>query len=187
MEELKFFDALSQKFIYSNNEKNNKSIHNEIEKDKQNILNYYRNEPAYKDKIDNMELKSRGKFYYKSLVKKQIQKKSNFIKIILKSISQIEEKSKKKNKNLNHRYYLPMLESVRNKKMKIDTRLKSREKSEENIKEKILLSSEKRILDNFNENKLNPKIMISKNKSRILSGVRDNNKNNFSSPNKNIK
>ena len=186
MEELKFFDALSQKFIYSNNEKNNKSIHNEIEKDKQNILNYYRNEPAYKDKIDNMELKSRGKFYYKSLVKKQIQKKSNFIKIILKSISQIEEKSKKKNKSLNHRYYLPMLESVRNKKMKIDTRLKSREKSEENIKEKIMLSSEKRILDNFNENKLNPKIMISKNKSRILSGIRDNNKNNFSSPNKNI-
>ena len=143
-------------------------------------------EMKMKDKIDNMELKSRGKFYYKSLVKKQIQKKSNFIKIILKSISQIEEKSKKKNKSLNHRYYLPMLESVRNKKMKIDTRLKSREKSEENIKEKILLSSEIRILDNFNENKLNPKIMISKNKSRILSGIRDNNKNNFSSPNKNI-
>ena len=190
MDKIKFFDTLSKRFIYPNN---NKLFHKEIEKDKQTILNYYRKEPAYKDKIDKMEMKSRGIYYYKSLVKKQIQKKSNFIKIILKSISDIEGRPKKmQNKNLNKRYNLPILESVRNKKKRLDIKLKSRENSEENINNNSMqnhkrnnLSPQKKNGENSILNKFYSNRSSSINRNRKFSAI-TNNHENFSTQIKNI-
>ena len=48
MEKLKFFGMLSKRFIVPENEGKEKLFHNEIEKDKDLILNCYRKEPFYK-------------------------------------------------------------------------------------------------------------------------------------------
>ena len=131
MEKINFFDKLSKIFIEPDKENNNRRFHYEIEKDKESILNFYRKEPFYKDKIDKMEMKSRGNFYYKGLVKKQIQKKSNFVRIILKSISEINERQKKiVEKKRMIGYNISQLESLRKQKKNMEIILKSRENEE---------------------------------------------------------
>ena len=182
MENLEFFNELSN--ICKEEEKSEKKIiHNEIEKDKESILNCYREEPVYKDTLDYMEMKSRGKFYYKSLVKNQINKKSNFLKMILNSISKIKDKDKKNvNDNRKRGYNLSKLESMRNYKYKIDKRLKLRENSDINIynnkiKEKnntnIFLISGKKCLESM-DNIKKSKFPISLNKNKIFFGIKNN-------------
>ena len=182
MENLEFFNELSN--ICKAEEKSEKKIiHNEIEKDKESILNCYREEPVYKDTLDIMEMKSRGKFYYKSLVKNQINKKSNFLKMILNSISKIKDKDKKNvNDNRKRGYNLSKLESMRNYKYKIDKRLKLRENSDINIynnkiKEKnntnIFLISGKKCLESM-DNIKKSKFPISLNKNKIFFGIKNN-------------
>ena len=169
MEKIKFFEQLSKRFIEPIKESNKNGFHNEIEKDKECILDFYRKEPFYKDTIDKMELKSRGNFYYKNLVKKQIQKKSNFVRIILKSISQINEKKKKNvDKKKLRGYDVSQLESLRNQKRKMDIRLKSKE-NRDNFKSldignrNVFLLSGKNCIDSLSSNK----------KSRIFSGIKN--------------
>ena len=169
MEKIKFFEQLSKRFIEPIKESNKNGFHNEIEKDKEYILDFYRKEPFYKDTIDKMELKSRGNFYYKSLVKKQIQKKSNFVRIILKSISQINEKKKKNvDKKKLRGYDVSQLESLRNQKRKMDIRLKSKE-NRDNFKSldignrNVFLLSGKNCIDSLSSNK----------KNRIFSGIKN--------------
>ena len=182
MENLEFFNELSN--ICKEEKKSEKKIiHNEIEKDKESILNCYREEPVYKDTLDIMEMKSRGKFYYKSLVKNQINKKSNFLKMILNSISKIKDKDKKNVKDNRKRgYNLSKLESMRNYKYKIDKRLKLRENSDINIynnkiKEKnntnIFLISGKKCLESM-DNIKKSKFPISLNKNKIFFGIKNN-------------
>ena len=182
MENLEFFNELSN--ICKEEEKSEKKIiHNEIEKDKESILNCYREEPVYKDTLDIMEMKSRGKFYYKSLVKNQINKKSNFLKMILNSISKIKDKDKKNvNDNRKRGYNLSKLESMRNYKYKIDKRLKLRENSDINIynnkiKEKnntnIFLISGKKCLESM-DNIKKSKFPISLNKNKVFFGIKNN-------------
>ena len=182
MENLEFFNELSN--ICKEEKKSEKKIiHNEIEKDKESILNCYREEPVYKDTLDYMEMKSRGKFYYKSLVKNQINKKSNFLKMILNSISKIKDKDKKYvNDNRKRGYNLSKLESMRNYKYKIDKRLKLRENSDINIynnkiKEKnntnIFLISGKKCLESM-DNIKKSKFPISLNKNKIFFGIKNN-------------
>ena len=182
MENLEFFNELSN--ICKEEKKSEKKIiHNEIEKDKESILNCYREEPVYKDTLDIMEMKSRGKFYYKSLVKNQINKKSNFLKMILNSISKIKDKDKKNvNDNRKRGYNLSKLESMRNYKYKIDKRLKLRENSDINIynnkiKEKnntnIFLISGKKCLESM-DNITKSKFPISLNKNKIFFGIKNN-------------
>ena len=195
MDKLKFFGELSKRFI-EDKEGNKRKFHYEIEKDKETILNCYREEPFYKDMIDKMEMKSRGIFYYKNLVKKQIQKRSNFVKIILKSISEINEKGKRKVEQKRMRgYNLSQLESVRNQKNKLDRRLKLKEKGEnnkynyqsmENNNKNIFLYSGKKCLESFDSHKKSNKV-FSIDKNRIFSGKKnDSEKENLTTLKNNI-
>ena len=196
MDKLKFYDELSKRFI--EDKKNSKRrFHYEIEKDKESILNCYRKEPFYKDVIDKMELKSRGIFYYKSLVKKQIQKKSNFVKIILKSISEINEKDKKKAEKKRLRgYNVSQLESIRNQKKKLEMRLRSKEKEgmnkyrsmENQNKSSIFLLSGRKCMESIDSNNNNINIKaFSQEKNRIFSGIRkDSEKENLTTLKNNI-
>ena len=136
MEKFKIFDTLSKRFIFPESER---KFHKEIEKDKECILNFYRNEPFYKDRLDNMEMKSRGDFYYKSLIKNQVKKKNRFLNIILKSISAINNKPKNSHKISMKRYNLPKLQIIQERKNKLDLKLKSKEdESIENNKNSYL-------------------------------------------------
>ena len=172
--------------VFNINDK--KKIYNEIEKDKKYILNYYRREPAYKDKMDIMELKSRGEFYYHSLVKNQTTKKTNFVKLLLQSISKMADQAKKTVEVKRERgYNLSKLESLKNQKDKLDKKLKLRENSETNIyydkyKEKhktnIFLLSGKKCLENTDNNKKS--IPDSINGNRIFSGIKDKTERNGS-------
>ena len=168
MEKLKFFGMLSKRFIVPENEGKEKLFHNEIEKDKDLILNCYRKEPFYKDTIDKLELKSRGNFYYESLVKNQIKKRSNFVKIILKSISSIEDRHKLNVKKREKRYNIPQIEIIKDRKNRVDSRLKLKDKennifrSFQNYKRGFNFSLKKSNLNN-NKSSLGSK--------RIFSGV----------------
>ena len=144
MEKFKIFDTLSKRFILPESESNKRKFHKEIEKDKECILNFYRNEPFYKDRLDNMEMKSRGDFYYKSLIKNQVKKKNRFLNIILKSISAINNKPKNSHKISMKRYNLPKLQIIQERKNKLDLKLKSKEdESIENNKNSYLSSYKK--------------------------------------------
>ena len=132
MENLKIFDTLSKRFIITENKNDKGRFHKEIDKDKEYILNFYRNSPVYKDKIDNMELNSRGIFYYKSLIKNQLHKKTKFMNLILKSIKSIKNTSKNSPKIVMRRYNLPKLYIIKERKRKIDLKLREKE-DEENI------------------------------------------------------
>ena len=175
MEKINFFDKLSKIFIEPDKENNNRRFHYEIEKDKESILNFYRKEPFYKDKIDKMEMKSRGNFYYKGLVKKQIQKKSNFVRIILKSISEINERQKKiVEKKRMIGYNISQLESLRKQKKNMEIILKSRENEE--LKNNIFKS-----VDNKNIFVLNGKKSmenIYNRNNRKFSGIKKDSENN---------
>ena len=184
MEKLKFFGMLSKRFIISENEEKEKLFHNEIEKDKDLILNCYRKEPFYKDTIDKMELKSRGNFYYKSLVKNQIKKRSNFVKIILQSISAIKDRPKYKIKKRDKRYNIPQLELIKDRKNKVDSRLKMKDKennifrSFQNYKRGFNFSLKKNNLSNNKYSSLDSK--------RIFSGVTKDIESNTTLKNNNL-
>ena len=80
-----------------------------------------------------MEMKSRGIFYYKNLVKNQIKKRSNFVKIILKSISEINERPKKAVEiNLKKGFNTPEIELIQKRKNKIDLRFIKRNREVKN-------------------------------------------------------
>ena len=119
MNHFRFLDTLSKRFIFPDKRTNNKKFHYEIEKDKECILNYYRNETLYKDKIDKMEMKSRGNFFYKSLVKKPENKKTRFIQLILKSISSLKKPQKTVDISRKH-FNISKLESARRNIKKIN-------------------------------------------------------------------
>ena len=171
MEKFKIFDTLSKRFILPESESNKRKFHKEIEKDKECILNFYRNEPFYKDRLDNMEMKSRGDFYYKSLIKNQVKKKNRFLNIILKSISAINNKPKNSHKISMKRYNLPKLQIIQERKNKLDLKLKSKEdESIENNKNSYLSSYKKYLENNYHSNKR----LLSNSKSVVFSGVINN-------------
>ena len=191
MEKFKIFDTLSKRFVFPGDENNNKKFHYEIEKDKKSILNYYKIEPLYKDKIDKMEMKSRGIFYYKNLVKNQIKKRSNFVKIILKSISEINERPKKTVEiNLKKGFNTPEIELIQKRKNKIDLRFIKRNRevknkynynSFDNSRNSIFLLSGKKCLeldDNNKSNDYSKKGLI--NRNRIFSGIKGDSESNES-------
>jgi len=76
-------------------------------------------------------MKSRGDFYYKSLIKNQVKKKNRFLNIILKSISAINNKPKNSHKISMKRYNLPKLQIIQERKNKIQKCLKVLDKKKQ--------------------------------------------------------
>ena len=130
MEKFKIFDTLSQRFIFTESQNNKRKFHKEIDKDKEYILNYYRNTPIYKDKIDNMEMHSRGYFYFNSLIKNKFNKKKFFINNILKSISGVKNKTKNSSIIGLRKYNLPKLQLIKERKRRMDLKLRAKEDEE---------------------------------------------------------
>ena len=175
MEKFKIFDTLSQRFIFTESQNNKRKFHKEIDKDKEYILNYYRNTPIYKDKIDNMEMHSRGYFYFNSLIKNKFNKKNFFIDKIFKSISGVKNKTKNSSIIGLRKYNLPKLQLIKERKRRMDLKLRSKE-DEENFEKNHsmeynkypFLSSYKNYLES---NTTNNKRLLSNSKSVIFSGV----------------
>ena len=175
MEKFKIFDTLSQRFIFSESQNNKRKFHKEIDKDKEYILNYYRNTPIYKDKIDNMEMHSRGYFYFNSLIKNKFNKKNFFIDKIFKSISGVKNKTKNSSIIGLRKYNLPKLQLIKERKKRMDLKLKAKE-DEENFEKNHsmeynkypFLSSYKNYLES---NTTNNKRLLSNSQSVIFSGV----------------
>ena len=178
MENLKIFDTLSKRFIITENKNNKGRFHKEIDKDKEYILNFYRNTPVYRDKIDNMIMKSKGNFYYKNLIKNKLNKKNRFMSMILKSINSIKNKDNNSPIIGLRRYNLPKIYIIKERKRKLDLKLKAKE-DEENINKNqsmennkySLISSYKNYLQSGSVDNNNNKTLLSNSKSVIFSGV----------------
>ena len=178
MENLKIFDTLSKRFIITENKNNKGRFHKEIDKDKEYILNFYRNTPVYRDKIDNMIMNSKGNFYYKNLIKNKLNKKNRFMSMILKSINSIKNKDNNSPIIGLRRYNLPKLYIIKERKRKLDLKLKAKE-DEENINKNqsmennkySLISSYKNYLQSGSVDNNNNKTLLSNSKSVIFSGV----------------
>jgi hypothetical protein len=182
MNHFRFLDTLSKRFIFPDKRTNNKKFHYEIEKDKECILNYYRNETLYKDKIDKMEMKSRGNFFYKSLVKKPENKKTRFIQLILKSISSLKKPQKTVDVSRKH-FNISKLESARRKKNKMDILLKSRESGRKNYKSitndnDIIIYPGKKSLESIKDSSRNIKKINILNDKKTFSGIKNYSENN---------
>ena len=178
MENLKIFDTLSKRFIITENKNNKGRFHKEIDKDKEYILNFYRNTPVYRDKIDNMIMNSKGNFYYKNLIKNKLNKKNRFMSMILKSINSIKNKDNNSPIIGVRRYNLPKIYIIKERKRKLDLKLKAKE-DEENINKNqsmennkySLISSYKNYLQSGSVDNNNNKTLLSNSKSVIFSGV----------------
>jgi len=108
-------------------------FHQIIEKDKEFILNCYRNQPLYKESIPQMEKASKGIFYYRRMVKNGLKNKSSFIKVILQSIAKVNQHKKIKfqKKKLKYGYKIPEIDYVKKRKIDLENRFKMKELEEE--------------------------------------------------------
>ena len=79
-------------------EKEKSKFHQIIEKNKEFILNCYRKQPLYRDSINILEKANKGTFTYRRLIKSGIKNKSNFIKLLLRTILKLVN-LKRKNQN----------------------------------------------------------------------------------------
>lgn len=177
------------------NQKKNNKFHQLIEKDKEFILNCYRNQPYYKDSISKLEKESKGIFVYRRLVKNSLKNKSSFIKVLLQSIKSIQKRKIKpipKKKKLKYGYNVSELEIVRKKKYDLENRkrLKSLEIEKKEKLEKInfssveggeqkknsLLLAGKNIMDQLETNLTSNKNLsrINSGNTRIFSGITKN-------------
>ena len=206
---IKYLDEILKKSREEEKEKKIKKFHQIIEKDKEFILNCYRNQPYYKDLISQLEKSSKGTLAYHRLVKNGLKNKStSFIKVILQSIKSMQKDQEKvvhpRKKKLKYGYNVSEIDIVRKKKFDIEkrNRLKSLEieksKNSEiknissidnNNTQKInsLLSAGKNIIDQLDTNLTTNKNLsrINSGNTRIFSGLTKN-MDNLSTINKNI-
>ena len=178
-------------------EKPNNKFHQIIERDKEFILNCYRNQPFYKDSMSKLEKASKGIFYYKRMVKGSLKNKSSFIRVILQSIAKVNQAKKKppkKKRRINFNVCKSPIEEIKKRKLELEKRNKMKllERENSDIFKKInfssiengngriklrLLSAGKNVIENFDSNKssVNNKSRInSSSKNRILSGLTKN-------------
>ena len=108
-------------------------FHQIIEKDKEFILNCYRNQSLYKESIPQMEKASKGIFYYRRMVKNGLKNKSSFIKVILQSIAKVNQHKKIKfqKRKLKCGYKVPEIDYVRKRKIELEKRYKMKELEDE--------------------------------------------------------
>ena len=193
----KFIDVIRKKQKEEEKEKMNNKFHQLIEKDKEFILNCYRNQPYYKDEIGKLEKESKGVFVYRRMVMNSLKNKSsNFIKVLLNSIKSIQKRKQKpipKKIKLKYGYNVSELDIVRKKKYDLENRkrLKSLEiEKKENLeknnfssmevnndqKKNSLLSAGKNIMDQLDTNLTSNKNLsrINSGHTRIFSGITKN-------------
>ena len=126
-----------ENMILKPNEEDKKNLtnifHQIIEKDKEFILNCYRNQPLYKESIPQMEKDSKGIFYYRRMVKNGLKNKSSFIKVILQSIAKVNQHKKIKfqKRKLKCGYKVPEIDYVRKRKIELEKRYKIKELEDE--------------------------------------------------------
>ena len=108
-------------------------FHQIIEKDKEFILNCYRNQSLYKESIPQMEKASKGIFYYRRMVKNGLKNKSSFIKVILQSIAKVNQHKKIKfqKRKLKCGYKMPEIDYLRKRKIELEKRHKMKELEDE--------------------------------------------------------
>ena len=170
---IKVLDDILKKSREEQKSKSNNKFHQIIEKDKEFILNCFREEPYYKDSISIMEKVSKGSsLAYRRMVKNGLKNKSSFIKVILKSIEKVSsdkndklnDKLKKKQikiKKLKYGFCKSEIDILKQKRQEIENRnrLKSLELQK---KEKKYFSSNSNE-NNNNNNKLNSLLTAGKN------------------------
>lgn len=189
---LKSFDDILRKSNKEQKEKLNYKFHQIIEKDKEFILNCYRNQPIYQDSLSQLERASKGNFAYQRMVKNGLKNKSSFIKVILQSIKKVQfKKVLPKKKKLKYGYNVPEIDIVRKKKYDIEkrNRLKAMQRKknfmlflekknyslDSNKKVNSLLSAGKNIMDQLDTNiTTNKNSRINSGSSRIFSGITKN-------------
>jgi hypothetical protein len=193
----KFPNEIIQKSREEGKEKDDERFHEIIERDKEFILNCYRNQPFYKDSMSKLEKASKGIFYYKRMVKGSLKNKSSFIRVILQSIAKVNQAKKKppkKKRRINFNVCKSPIEEIKKRKLELEKRNKMKllERENSDIFKKInfssiengngriklrLLSAGKNVIENFDSNKssVNNKSRInSSSKNRILSGLTKN-------------
>ena len=126
-----------ENMLLKQNEEDKKKLTNKfhqiIEKDKEFILNCYRNQSLYKESIPQMEKASKGIFYYRRMVKNGLKNKSSFIKVILQSIAKVNQHKKIKiqKRKLKCGYKMPEIDYVRKRKIELEKRYKMKELEDE--------------------------------------------------------
>ena len=126
-----------ENMLLKQNEEDKKKLTNKfhqiIEKDKEFILNCYRNQSLYKESIPQMEKASKGIFYYRRMVKNGLKNKSSFIKVILQSIAKVNQHKKIKfqKRKLKHGYKMPEIDYIRKRKLELEKRYKMKELEDE--------------------------------------------------------
>ena len=165
--------------IYKTNKKEQEigyKFHQIIEKDKQYILNCYRNHPLYQDSISKMEKASKGRFFYKRMVRNGLKRKPFFIKAILESISKLNKEEQTQPKQTYKKtlaFKTPELDLIKKRKLDLEKRtvFKLLEKQNEELKFQSHSNQNSLVMPRVGNNILNNlKLHSAKKSSRISSG-----------------
>ena len=138
---LRCFDKLTTKYC-EQRRGIRRSFHENIQKRKDFMFNFFDNQPYYKELMPTIIKNNRGIQFYKKIVKKGLTGKSEFFKIIMKTIEQLKKKSlaKYKEKSKAKKYYrIPKIDLLKKKKEKIENYLnkkiqKDKDKEKDNYK-----------------------------------------------------
>ena len=101
------------------------TFHQKIKEDKDFLLNFFDQQPYYKESMPMIHKSYKGIPYYNGLIKGGLQRKSAFFKAILKAIKEIEEEKKVKPEIIKRKmvknYSLPQIELLRRKAKKLNS------------------------------------------------------------------
>lgn len=128
---LNCFSNLSTKYCEPKRGKK-KTFHETIQGNKDFLFNFFDSQPYYNELMPTIIKNSRGGQFYKKIIRKGLDRKSDFFKNILKAIetSNKEEASKSQEKKRIIRYYkIPRLELLKKRQEKYENYLEKKNKT----------------------------------------------------------
>ena len=135
------FTSMSTRFIEQ--DKNTKSFHDSIRKNKKTIFNFFEKEPLYRDLMSSISKSNKGNPYYFKFIKsnrlnlKNKNRSSSFFEDLLNAIKKASKdkkvnKIKYEEKPLSRYYIIPKIELLRKKKEKYGIHLHKKNKTLDN-------------------------------------------------------
>ena len=186
---------------YCEPKKGNKKItfHDNIQDSKDFIFNFFEKQPYFNELMPIIIKNNRGTHFYKKIIKKGLEAKSDFFKSIMKAIKRSNEEDSpklEKTKKLNY-YKIPRLELLKRRKKKLDNYLLHKSKTANSkIKSMRKSKSTSDVLNSKNQpstEPIQPKSNIENNNNNIenntvnnFNNIDNNTLNNFNNTNYNL-
>ena len=160
-----------------------KTFHEAIQGDKDFIFNFFESQPYYNEVMPTIIKNSRGNNFYKKIIRKGIDRKSDFFRGILRAINEVgsrtpQNANQEKIKKIRY-YRIPKLELLKKRKKKYEIYLQKKNKTADDEENKFIKKSNSQTkLINFKEHPSSNSIFYSTIDNNTTQNIINNNNNN---------